>query len=120
MLRRSRQLYASLAVLHDDQERERLHFLAGFNSHLKYPATDYHHVITGMVTIGGDKFVEVGGPDEPRLRFVSEPLSPTTPDSPLLRCPAQRLQTSAGPQRPLNDVLWDLLIDIYRECDRFS
>ncbi len=115
LLERSRQLYTSLAVLHDEQEKERLHFLAGVQGHLAYPDTDYHHVTSGLVRIGFDKFVEVDSPAGLRLRWVSEPVPPSTPDSPVLRCPAQRLR-EGGSGRPLNDTLWDLLIDVYRRA----
>ncbi len=113
LLVRSRRLYTSLAVLHDDQEMQRLHFLAGVEGHLSYPDTDYDDVIAHRVIVGLDKIVEIGGGDTLRLGWLSDPVPPAAPDSPVMRCPAQRLR-DAGSGRPFNDLLWDLLIEIYR------
>jgi hypothetical protein len=118
MLRRSRQLYASLAVLHDDQEQVRLQELAGITGFLKYPETDYEAALEGRVSIAVGHFVRSGSPQEPRLRFRSSPVPPPASQSPIKRCPAQRLRAADG--RPLNDELWDLLIDVYRSAGQFD
>jgi hypothetical protein len=113
LLLRSRHLYASLAVLHDEQEIAWLHFLAGVQGFLRYPETDFTDVLEGRLTIRADRFVVAGTPTEPKLRFhrTVDPLP--TPDTLVRQCPAQRLRTAAG--QPYNDVLWDLLVAIYRE-----
>jgi hypothetical protein len=119
-LRRSRQLYASLALLHDEQERERLTFLTGIEGYLTYPTVDYHHVIGGQVRVPPDKFLVAGTAEEPRVRFVIPPLHSAVLDSPTKRCPAHRLRSAQHPEMALNDVLWDLLIEIYRQSGRFA
>jgi hypothetical protein len=120
VLQRSRQLYASLAVLHDEQERVRLTFLTGIDSHLMYPKVDYHDVIGGSVRIASDKFIVAGPPEARRLRFISPPAHSVQVDSPVKRCPAQRLRSAHHDGLTLNDVLWDLLIAIYRQSGRFA
>jgi len=118
-LRRSRQLYASLALLHDDQERERLTELTGVSGYLEYPKINYHNVINGDITIAVDKFLATGSGNWLRLRFVSAPIPAIPLDSPTKRCPAHRFRSSEQPELMLNDVLWDLLIEIYRGSGRF-
>jgi hypothetical protein len=118
MLRRSRQLYASLAILHDDQEQVRLRQLAGITGFLKYPDTDYADALDGTVAIGPEHFHRAGTRDQPRLRFKSSPVPTPADDSPIKRCPAQRLRGTDG--QPLNDGLWDLLLDVYRSAGQFD
>jgi len=118
LLRRSRQLYASLAILHDDQEQVRLQQLAGITGFLMYPDTDYADALDGTVTIGPEHFQLAGTREEPRLRFKTSPVPMPPVDSPIKRCPAQRLKAADG--RPLNDGLWDLLIDVYRSAHQFA
>ncbi len=118
-LMRSRQLYASLAVLHDEQERVRLLALTGIDS-LVYPAVDYQDVIDGTVRIPADKFVVAGTADAPRVKFVTTPVHDVALDSPVRRCPAHRFRSSENADLTLNDVLWNLLIDIYQRAGRFA
>jgi hypothetical protein len=119
-LRRSRQLYGSLAVLHDEQEMVRLNFLAGIDGYLTYPGVDYQHILDGTIRISADKFIVADPDHEPRLRFVATTVQQVTLSSPTRRCPAHRLRSSQNPDMTLNDVLWDLLIDIYRQAGCFA
>jgi len=119
-LRRSRQLYKSLAVLHDEQEKSRLMFLTGISGYLAFPEHDWAAVITGRIQVTPDKFLVSGPDDALRLRFVTPPVQDIVLDSPVRRCPAHRLPSAEDPGMSLNDVLWDLLIDIYRRAGRFA
>ncbi|WP_433056217.1 hypothetical protein [Dactylosporangium sp. CS-033363] len=117
----SRQLYASLAVLHDQQERERLSFLTGLTGYLEYPANDYPHVILGKLAIQSDKFIRTDTPDGPRIRFVTSKLSriDEAVQGPTMRCPAHR-PSGGETGETYNDILWNLLIDIYQRSGRFD
>jgi hypothetical protein len=120
-LQDSRQLYASLAVLHDLQERQRLSFLTGREGYLEYPAVNYPDIISGHIRISADKFLSSMHTDGVRLRFVSYPVDRIDPadSGPTMRCPAH--QASQGFYGgTYNDVLWDLLIDIYQRSGRFD
>jgi hypothetical protein len=118
-LRRSRQLYGSLALLHDLQEQARLEGLAGVQGFLRYPDVNIRHVMRGELIIPADKFVVGGTAAEPRLKFVTIPVGHIVLDSPTKRCPADRHRVGThGPS--LNDELWDLLIDIYGASGRFN
>lgn len=119
LLERSRQLYVSLAVLHDSHEQERFRELTGADDFLKYPATDYHHVLAGDVAIASRHLVEVGERDERSLRFRTAPRRSRIGASPVKKCPAQRLRIGGHGSPPLNDRLWDLLIEAYDRCGRF-
>jgi hypothetical protein len=119
-LRRSRQLYGSLALLHDEQEMARLTFLTGRAGYLMYPEVDFPDVIGGDIRIPFDKFAETGPVEARRLRFVTPPVHDAVLDSPTKRCPAHRFRSDRQPELTLNDVLWDLLIDIYRRSGRFA
>jgi hypothetical protein len=120
-LRRSRQLYRSLAVLHDEQEKVRLMFLTEIDGHLRYPDHDYADVLSGRLRIGADKFVVAGPRDEPRLRFLASRVSDVALDSPVYRCPAHRLPAGGATEAAsVNDALWDLLIEVYRRAGRFA
>lgn len=138
-LRRSRQLYGSLAYLHDEQEWARLKFLTNKSGYLRYtdgavkvqgqgdghgaaPVSYKQVIVDREYQIPFDKFVVIGSPEALRLRFVSAPAQPdpASLDSPIKRCPAQRLRRAEGATEVLNDVLWDLLIDIYRLSHRFD
>jgi hypothetical protein len=118
LLRRSRNLYASLAVLHDDQEQLRLRALVGTGQGVAYPRTDFPDVLNGAVVVPPDRLVVTGRDDGLRLRFVSAHL-PVIAGSPTKRCPAQRFHTPDGACL-LNDSLWDLLIDVYRRSGRLA
>lgn len=118
-LLRSTPLYASLAVLHDEQERERISFLTGRLGYLQYPDVDYPHVLNGDIRIGPDKFVLTGPAGARRLRFVTPPVNRVVLNSPTMRCPAHQPDPgSAG--STYNDALWALLIEIYRSAGRFG
>ncbi len=124
-LRRSSQLYASLAVLHDEQERERLTELTGVEGFLEYPEVDYHDVVPDeagerRVRIAPDKFTTTGSGDELRIKLVITPVRRDTLSSPVKRCPAHRLPSPKTPGHNLNDDLWDLLIRIYERSGRFA
>ena len=120
-LQRSRQLYASLALLHDEQEKVRLNFLTGTTGHLTYPQVDYPDVIGHAIHIPADKFVVSGPPEARRIKFVSAPVQHITLDSPIKRCPAHRIRGEYNDEMtPLNDILWNLLLTIYRRAGRFA
>jgi hypothetical protein len=84
-----------------------------------YPNVDYHDAIAGRVGIPADRFVVTGPQEARRLRFVAAPVHDVALSSPVRRCPAHRFR-SADPEFTLNDVLWNLLIDIYRRAGRFE
>jgi hypothetical protein len=117
----SRQLYAGLAVLHDKQERERLSFLTGIDGYLEYPAVDHHHILDGELCIPSDKFVALPTADGMRIRFVRNQVSriDEAVDGPTMRCPAHR-PSPADPDLTYNDILWNLLIEIYQRSGRFG
>lgn len=120
-LQGSRQLYASLAVLHDKQERERLSFLTGISGYLEYPAYNYSHVIGGELRIPAEKFVAARTADGWRIRFVRHQVGriDEAADGPAMRCPAHRPSADRAGST-YNDVLWDLLIGIYQRSGRFE
>lgn len=120
VLQRSRQLYGSLALLHDDQEKVRLTHLTGISGYLMYPDVDFPDVIGRRVTIAADKFVVAGSADQLKIKFVSVPVRAVVLDSPIKRCPAHRFASPDHDGLTLNDVLWDLLIEIYRRSGRFG
>jgi hypothetical protein len=117
---RSRQLYGSLALLHDDQEMVRLTFLTGRPGYLMYPEVGYEDVLTRRVTIPAEKFVSSGTQEAPRLRFVTPPPETTTLTSPIKRCPAHRFRSEEKPELMLNDWLWDLLVELYANSGRLG
>lgn len=116
-LRRSKQLYTSLAVLHDDQERDRIMQLTGRTSPIEYPVLTFDDIIAGRVRIPADRFVVSETSEKPRLRFVNPPVSPVPVSTPTMRCPAHR--DSPHGAGTFNDSLWDLLIEIYSRAGKF-
>jgi hypothetical protein len=116
----SRQLYSSLAALHDRQECARLTFLTGLDGCLEYPATDFADIVAGRLRIASDKFAWVETAEVPRLRFVPHRAGRVDEESsgPTMRCPAQRV-SGIVPDLTYNDVLWNLLIEIYRHSGQF-
>jgi len=116
----SRQLYTCLAVLHDEHDRQRLTFLTGIDGYLSYPEVDYPDVLGGAIRVPSDKFVVVGPPAAPTVRFAVPPIRGVATDSPVGRCPAHRLRRPGDPHTSLNDVLWDLLVEVYRQAGRLD
>jgi len=118
VMKRSLQLCASLAFLHDEQERHRLRFLTGEHGYLKYPDVTFVDVISGgRYHISAEKYEAVGADDALQLRFVGNRPHPGPFDSPTRRCPAQRLRGRDG---VLNETLWRVLVDIYHLSGRFA
>jgi hypothetical protein len=116
-LKRSRQLYGSLAVLHDNDERERVAWLTGRSEPIEYPEVGFSDVISGEVRIPFDKFLTGGTPGPPQLRFVRAPFKTIKQSSPTMRCPAHR----NGPgDRTWTDSMWHTLIEIYDRVGRFQ
>lgn len=120
LLRRSRQLYSSLALLHDDHEHHRMAVLTGITDYPAYPSTDYADVLDGRYHIAADKFVVVGSGEDARLRFVSTPAYRLPLNGPIKRCPAHRATGDHDDGTVPNDALWDLLIDVYAQSGRFA
>jgi hypothetical protein len=116
----SRQLYSSLAALHDQQECARLTFLTGRDGCLAYPDTDFADVVAGRLRIAFDKFAWIETAEGPRLRFVPHRVDRVDEESggPTMRCPAQRV-SGIAPDLTYNDVLWNVLIEIYRHSGQF-
>jgi hypothetical protein len=119
-LQRSRQLCSSLAMLHDEQEQVRLTFLTGMKDFLKYPEVDYPDVLDHSVHIPAEKFMVTGPAGSRSLKFVSVPLGRVKMDSPAKRCPAHRFSSGTHVDLKLSDVLWNLLIDLYRASGKFD
>jgi hypothetical protein len=114
VLGRSRQLYGSLAYLHDEQEMTRLEHLTGVPGYLRYPEVGFREVIVeGAYAIPPQRFRTVTGGGPPRIRFARLPAHRAPLTGPTLRCPAQRIKPETGGD-VLNDVLWDLLVELYR------
>jgi len=120
MIRRSRQLYASLAVLHDDQDGARLAYLTGITGHLRYPDIGYADVLEHRLHVPAERFMVREGPDGVRLRFAAVPVRDVALTSPVKRCPAHRAPRGDGRTGSLNDELWDLLIHVYTKAGRFD
>jgi hypothetical protein len=119
-LRDSRRLYSSLASLHDEQEMVRLTFLTGIEGYLAYPEHDYSDVLEGRLAIPAHRFVSSRHRGAWRLRFVATSVSEIELTSPKKMCPAHRHTVPENDGRTLNDVLWDLLLEIYLASGRFD
>ena len=120
LLLRSRQLYVSLAVLHDNHEQERYRALTGADDFLKYPDTNYHHVLDGTIAIASTHLMEVDEHGVLSLKLRTTPRKARLGESPVKKCPAQKLRVAGPASPPLNDRLWDLLIEVYDRCGRFD
>jgi hypothetical protein len=121
VLRLSGQLGASLALLHDQQEQHRLHFLTGEEGYLQYPEVTFADVIAGgRYRIPPEMFVVVGSGDDLRVRFVSHRVEPGPFQTPIKRCPAYNFPSSYDRSVPLNEDLWRLIVDIYRLSGRLA
>jgi hypothetical protein len=117
VLRRSRSLYGSLAVLHDDDERRRIGDLTGRTEAIEFPAVGFADVLTGRLRIPAGQFKIAGGPNAVLLRYVGDAERAGTHSTPTMRCPAHRPAPHGG---TYNDSLWALLIDLYRQAGRFE
>ncbi len=117
-LRRSTVLLASLSVLHDEQEVARMRYLTGDPREIQHPTFTVSDIVGGAFHIPADKFRVVGADGHQRIRFASVPPSGLVPTSPTMKCPAHRLTNEDG--EPLNNELWDLLVDIYRDSGQLA
>lgn len=118
VMKRSLQLCASLALLHDEQEQHRLQFLTGEDGYLKYPDVSFDHVILGgRYKISTAKYEDLGSDDNLQLKFVGNRAHPGPFTSPIRRCPAQRLSHQG---KVLNEKLWHLLVEIYHLSGRLG
>jgi hypothetical protein len=122
VLKRSGQLGGSLALLHDEQEQQRLQTLTGEPGYLKYPEVDFADVIVGRrYHIPLDMFVAVGSGAKLKLRFAANRVDqgPFKDETPIERCPAYH-HSRHDRTEPLSEDLWHLIVDIYHGSGRLD